>query len=401
MPDVIFEQLLILMIVVWTVAVILNRIGIPTVMGELVMGVIVGPSVLGWIHPSEIIDVLAELGIFFIMLHTGVTTEPREFFAALRVSLGVAIVGALVPFGVSLAVALAFGLPFISAVFVGLIMTATAVVVTLKILHDLGLQNTRVARVIIASCVIDDLFALVFFSLVLGIVNDGATNPAALLLVAGKAALFFAVVTAFGYYLYPKFKTAFSDRRGKALTFLLILGLGFGMLAEILGLHIILGAYFAGLFFEEKVASAELVQKVEDRLGGIAYSFLGPIFFISLGFHITFDALKGQALWFVLALTSVCAIGQVLSAGSMARLLKFSWTESWAVGIGMCARAEMAVILASLGLSLAVIDAKTFSIIIFTTFLLNLITPIGLKLCSKGIDRTKPLNGEIHAHEII
>ncbi len=102
--DPVFKQLLILMVVVWSMAVMLRRIGLPTIMGELLMGVILGPSVLGWVKPSEIIEILAQLGIFFLMLHAGVDTKPREFFDALKGSLGIALVGAMVPFSVSMAV---------------------------------------------------------------------------------------------------------------------------------------------------------------------------------------------------------------------------------------------------------------------------------------------------------
>ena len=158
--ELVFQHLLILMVAVWTVAVLLRRIGLPTIMGELVMGVILGPAVLGWIHPSEIIEILALMGIFFLMLHTGVQTKPREFFHAMKSSVGVAIVGAIVPFSVSMLVALAFGLSLVPALFVGITMTATAVVITIKILNDLGLSNTRMAHVIVATCVIDDVLTL-------------------------------------------------------------------------------------------------------------------------------------------------------------------------------------------------------------------------------------------------
>ncbi|MBE9528435.1 MAG: cation:proton antiporter [Proteobacteria bacterium] len=151
MEEPIFQHLLILMVVIWSVAVLLRRIGLPTILGELVMGVVLGPAVLGWITPSEIIEILAQMGIFFLMLHTGVETEPREFYAAMRSSMGIAVVGAVVPFTVATLVATAFGLPPITALLVGLVMTATAVVITIKTLRDLGLQDTRMARVIIAS----------------------------------------------------------------------------------------------------------------------------------------------------------------------------------------------------------------------------------------------------------
>ena len=120
-------------------------------------------------------------------------------------------------------------------------------------------------------------------------------------------------------------------------------------------------------------------------------TFLGPIFFISLGFHITFDALVGTSLWFIVALAVAVAVGQVVSAGTMGRLLKFSWIESAAVGVGMCGRAEMAFVLASLGLSLGMFDETLFSVVIFTTFLLNMITPTGLAACAKGLRARPPL----------
>ncbi len=380
--DPVFKQLLILMVVVWTVAVMLRKIGLPTIMGELVMGVVLGPAVLGWVQPSEIIEVLAHLGIFFLMLHAGVETDPKEFLEAIRNSTGIAVIGALVPFTISVFVGLYFGLSVFPALFVGLTMTATAVVVTLKILRDLGLQETRMSRVIVASCVLDDILTLVLFSVVLGMEKDGVFDLISLLLIGGKSVLFFGVVLGVGSYLYPFFKHPFRNRVGKGFTFVLILGLGFGLFADFIGLHIILGAYLAGLFFREEVASDELVQKVEDRLYAIAFSFLGPIFFISLGFHITFDCLADNGLWFVLILTGACAVAQIISAGGMAKFLKFSWVESLTVGVGMCGRAEMAFILASLGLGKGIIDTRIFSILIFTTFLLNMLAPIGLKGCA-------------------
>ena len=385
----VFQQLLVLMVVVWAVAVALRRVGLPTIMGELVMGVVVGPAVLGWVEPSEVIDVLAQMGIFFLMLHTGVETEPRQFFRALKMSMGVAIVGAFVPFSVAVGVSLLFGLSTSGAIYVGLTMTATAVVVTLKILKDLGLSHTRMARVIVASCVIDVLLTLVMFGLILNVMQQDTIAFAGILWICAKVTVFFFGVMAIGYWVYPLFKHPFRSRQGKGFTFVLILGLGFGLLAEAMGLHMVIGAYLAGLFFEEKVASAELVQKVEDRLNSIAYSFLGPIFFISLGFHIRFDAFTGDGLWFVLALTAAVAVGQVLSAGGMARRLRYSFPEALTVGVGMCGRAEMAFVLASVALSAGAIDTGVFSILVATTFLLNMVTPIGLKGCAVLLERTR------------
>jgi Kef-type K+ transport system membrane component KefB len=383
----IFLHLLILMVVAWTAAMMLRLIGIPVIMGELLIGVILGPAVLGWVHPSEIITVLSEMGIFFIMLHAGVNTDAGKFFDAAKHAFGIAIVGAIVPFSTAMSVALWFGLSVPQAIFVGLTMTATAVVITITVLEDLKMMQTQIARLIIAACVVDDLLTLVFLGLVLGLINGQGSDPLTLILTLVKAIGFLGVVIAIGHWVYPKLREPFQDRHGKVFTFLLILALSFGLTAQAIGLHIIVGAYMAGLFFSKKVAIKEVFIKVEDRLHGIAYSFLGPIFFISMGFHVSFDVVTGPGLWFVLVLTSMLIVAQVISAGGMARLLKMSWLESLSVGVGMCGRAEMAFVLISLGLTMGVFDSNVFSILIFSAFLLNLFTPAGLHTCIAALRR--------------
>ena len=374
-------DLLILLAAIWLVAVTLRPLGLPTIMGELIVGVLVGPAVLGWIEPSEAITLLAEIGIFFLMFHAGVETQPRQFFDALRRSLGVAVVGALVPFGVSFGVATAFGLDPVGATFVGLTMTATAVVITLKTLRDLGLADTRVARIIVASCVIDDLLTLVFFGLILGVLSGGSFTPAAVAVTLVKVITFFAFAFVLGRHVYPSLTLPFRSEGGKGFTFVLVVAIGAGLVAEAIGLHMILGAYLAGLFFEEKVAHPNLVRVVADRSYGIAYSFLGPIFFISLGFSITFQ-ISASGLGFLAVLTTAVIVGQVVSAGGMAIRMGLPAREALTVGVGMCGRAELAFILASLALAEGAIAPAIFSVLIFTAFLLNLFTPIGLKGCS-------------------
>ncbi|PXY03070.1 hypothetical protein DF185_02975 [Marinifilum breve] len=384
-----FQELLILMVVIWAFSVLLRKVGIPTIMGELVAGILIGPAVLGLIEPNEIIEVLSQLGIFFILLHAGVETNPREFVTALKKSFGIAFIGALFPFLTSMSIALLFGYSLKTSLFVGISLTATAVVVTLKILQDLNLTNTRLARVIVASCIIDDLLSLICFSLILSVAKSESVSAFSLLLITVKSTLFFVVTIVAGYYLYPLFKDTFQHRSGKGFTFLLILGLGFGLLAELIGLHMILGAYLAGLFFREEVANKELVKKVDDRLYAIAYSFLGPIFFISLGFHITFEALTVQGIILMMCLVIGVIIIQILSAGSMAKLAQFSTVESITIGIGMTGRAEMAFILAAIGQKLQILDNNLFSIIVFSTFILNFFATFGLKYCAGVIKRNQ------------
>ncbi len=380
MHEIAFD-LLILLAGIWLIAVTLRPLGLPTVMGELIVGVLLGPAVLGLITPGEAIQLLAEIGIFFLMFHAGVETRPLEFYDALKRSLGVAVVGATVPFAVSFGVALLFGLDPVGATFVGLTMTATAVVITLKSLKDLGLANTRVARVIIASCVIDDLLTLVFFGLVIGMLSGGTFEPLSIVVTLGKVVGFFAVAVLLGRFVYPRLTLPFRSEGGKGFTFLLLTAIAAGLFAEAIGLHMILGAYMAGLFFEDKVAHPNLVRVVNDRAYGIAYSFLGPIFFISLGFSITFD-ISASGVAFIALLTIVLIVGQIASAGAMALRMGLPPREALTVGVGMCGRAEMAFILASLALTQGAIDQAIFTALIFTAFLLNLFTPLALKGCA-------------------
>ncbi|MBD03951.1 MAG: hypothetical protein CME24_06350 [Gemmatimonadetes bacterium] len=374
-------DLLILLGGIWLVAITLRPLGLPTVMGELIVGVVVGPAVLGLIQPNDAIQLLAEIGIFFLMFHAGVETQPNEFWDALKRSMGVAIVGAIVPFSVSFGLALMMGLDIVGATFVGLTMTATAVVITLKSLKDLDLANTRVARIFIASCVIDNLLTLVFFGLLVGVLTGGEFEPINIAITLGKVVGFFAVSMLLALFVYPRLSLPFRSEGGKGFTFVLCTAFAAGLFAEAIGLHMILGAYLAGLFFEEKVAHPNLVKIVTDRAYGIAYSFLGPIFFISLGFSITFDITATQ-VGLVVLLTTFVIVGQIASAGSMALRMGLPKWEALTVGVGMCGRAEMAFILASLALSQGAFDETVFTMLIMTTFLLNLFTPLALKGCA-------------------
>jgi Kef-type K+ transport system membrane component KefB len=330
-------DLLMLLAGIWLAAVTLRPLGLPTVMGELIVGVLLGPAVFGLIEPGAAIQLLAEIGIFFLMFHAGIETQPMEFYDALKRSLGVAIVGAIVPFTVSFGLSLLFGLDLVAATFVGLTMTATAVVITLTSLKDVGLGDTRVARVIVASCVIDDMLTLVFFGLVIGMLSGGTFEASSIAITLVKVVCFFAVALLMGRVIYPRLTLPFRSSGGKGFTFVLAVAIAFGLFAEAIGLHMILGAYVAGLFFEEDVAHANLVRVVKDRAYGIAYSFLGPIFFMSLGFSITFD-IDANAVAFIAALTIAVIVGQILSAGGMALRMGMPPREALTVGVGMCGR---------------------------------------------------------------
>ncbi|MBT4146172.1 MAG: hypothetical protein HOE45_04725 [Gammaproteobacteria bacterium] len=159
-------------------------------------------------------------------------------------------------------------------------MRAVAAVVTLTKLRDLGFQNSRMPRIIAAISVVDDILFMIFFSFVLGFIKGEAFDLMQMAIISGKVILFFTVTLSIGIFLYPRLTFPFRSKKGKGFTFILVLGFAAGKFAEHMGLHFIIGAYFTGLFFEEKIINKRLFEISNDRLYTLSYSFLGLIFLI-------------------------------------------------------------------------------------------------------------------------
>ncbi len=156
---------------------------------------------------------------FFLCYIQALKPEPGEFYNAVKDSFGIALVGAIVPFSVSMGVALAFGYNMIASIFVGLTMTATAVVITLKMLRDLGFQDTRISRIIVTTCVVDDLLTMIFFSFVLGYLSGDTVDITHVMIITGKVILFFTVTLGIGLLVYPRLTFPFKSKQGKGFTF--------------------------------------------------------------------------------------------------------------------------------------------------------------------------------------
>jgi Kef-type K+ transport system membrane component KefB len=199
-----------------------------------------------------------------------------------------------------------------------------------------------------------------------------------------KVAAFFGISHFIGMMLYPKFSKYFSSRDAKGFTFALIMALLFGVMAEMAGLHIILGAYMAGLFVREGIVSKELFQKINDRFVSITYGFLGPIFFVSLSFHIDFSVLTTHLLPLSILLLAAI-VGKLVGSGTGALIGKMNKGEAMVIGAAMNGRGAVELIIASIGLQMGIIDNIYFSILIVIAFLTTLMPPISLHLLLKKV----------------
>ena len=194
-----------------------------------------------------------------------------------------------------------------------------------------------------------------------------------------KVGLFFIFATGAGIWVYPKFGKYFSSRSSKGFTFALIMALFFGFMAELAGLHIIIGAYIAGLFVSEGVVSHELMTKITDRFVAITYGFLGPIFFVSLSFHVTFGIFETHLLLTMILLLAAIG-GKLIGAGGGALMTGMTRHEATVTGLAMNGRGAVELVVASIGLKLGLINDEIFSILVLIAFVTTAMPPVTMKL---------------------
>jgi Kef-type K+ transport system membrane component KefB len=373
-------NLLMLMVIVWTTGGVCRVIRQPPVLGELLAGIIFGPSFLGLIAPNEMLVILSELGVFFLMFYAGLETNPLDLKKYRLQSTLVGIFGFIIPFGVAYLTCQLFGLPLPESLFISLGLSITAIAVSARVLHDLALTKQRVTPIIIGASIIDDVMALAFFAAIIDIgSNAGQVHWPNFALIILKVIIFFGVSIGIGVGLYPKIGRFFASRSSKGFTFALIMALLFGMLAEMAGMHIIIGAYLAGLFVREGVVSPELFTKISDRFVSITYGFLGPIFFVTLSFHVTFAIFETHLL-LTSGLLLAAIVGKLLGAGCGALAGGMNHKEATVVGLAMNGRGAVELVVASIGLQLGLIDDEIFSILVLIAFVTTSLPPLSIKL---------------------
>lgn len=372
-------NLLLIMILIWVSGVIFRKLRQPPMLGELLGGFIFGPSVLGIISPDATIDCLAELGVFFLMFYAGLDTDPNTLKKMGRQAVLVGIGGFLFPFvgGFGLCV-LVFGVGGLQAMFVGLALSITAIAVNARIINDLKLNEYRVAPVIIGGSIVDDVLSFAVFSSLVGIatgVSGGAFDLGVIVNIIFRLILFFAITICIGMQFYPHLSKYFSSRESMGFTFALIVAMVFGLIAEITGLHVILGAYMAGLFVKEGIVNEDLLRKINDRFVSITYGFLGPIFFVSLSFHMTLDIFATH-LSMIVVMLLVAIIGKLIGAGLGAKIGGMNKAETTLIAISMNGRGAVELIIASVGIELGIINDVYFSILVVVAFVTTLLPPV-------------------------
>ncbi|MGD9022506.1 MAG: cation:proton antiporter [Deltaproteobacteria bacterium] len=383
-------NILLILTVAWGLGSVFSHFGLPVMLGELLAGVVLGPPLLGFVTYSDSIELIAEWGIFFVMFYTGMEMDPKKLLQQIWPSLAVALGGFVVPFILGYFATRLFGGTNYQSLFVGMGVSITAIAVQSVILHQMRINRTPLGHIIIGAAIADDILSLITLSVLLGLAKTGAVEFTDISLIVVKVCGFFGVTILLGHYVLPKFTRRLHDREGKAFTFALASALVMAYLAELAGLHLIMGAFLAGQFVRKEIMDEKIYNAINDRFFGISYGFLVPIFFASLSFHLHLF-LNVSFLGFALLLIFVAVAGKL--AGSGLGLIAFRrnpW-ELAIVGFGMNGRGAVELVVASVVLTLSqdlmnsgtigepLLTNDQFSALVLMAFITTLLAPISLR----------------------
>ncbi len=383
-------SILLILVVAWILGWVFTRLGLPAMLGELLAGLILGPPVLGIVSASPPIELMADLGIFFVMFYTGMEMDPRELLEHIWPSMGVALGGFVLPFILGYVTSRLFGGTVFQSLFVGMGISITAIAVNSVVLNAMAISRTALGHIIIGAAIVDDTLSLIALSVLVGLARTGTVDILNLSTIIFKVGAFFALTILIGHFVVPRFTKKLHDREGKAFTFALVCALIMGYLSELAGLHLVIGAFLAGQFVREEIMEKEIHSVIIDRFYGISYGFLLPIFFASLSFHLHLSY-DWASILFMLILTAVAVLGKVVGCGLGLAVFGYNRWESAIVGFGMNGRGAVELVVASVVIRLSsdmmasgviaepLLTESQFSALIFMAFLTTLMAPLSLR----------------------
>lgn len=366
-----------------------TRLGQPAVLGELLAGILLGPTALDMLGTwpvfsedhllPEAITLMSEIGVLLLMLLAGLELDLSELLKSGKASALAGTLGVFVPLFMGIGTALLFGLGQAEALFMGLALSATSVSISAQTLMELKVLRSRVGLALLGAAVFDDILVILLLSIAFIFVGDEAGGLGTVAVTLLRIVLFIGLASAAGFFLLPRM-ASWVDRlpiSQGTLAFALVMTLLFGWAAEALGgIAAITGAFLVGLF----LSRSPLRGQLETGIGAMAYGFFVPIFFVSIGLQINLRAISGAAWWFAIALTIVAIASKIMGSGFGARLSGFSWLESLRLGIGMVSRGEVGLIVAAFAIAEGLLSQENFSITVFMVIIATLVTPPLLRL---------------------
>lgn len=364
------------------------RLRQPTVVGEILAGVIIGPSVLGLVAPSEFVSMLAEIGVILLLFTVGLETKPSSIFRVGKTAALVAVLGVILPFLGGWLLMRAWGSTNIGALFVATALVATSVGITARVLASLNLLNTPVARIILGAAVIDDILGLLVLSVVsstsAGTINYWEIGTTALLALG-----FTAFVALIGARVVTRVAPRIHNLHISESLFIagLVLCLGLAVAVSFIGVAAIIGAFLAGMALAE---ATEGDDRLHTQTNGVM-EFLVPFFLVNIGMQLQLSVFRDWSLvCLALAVTLVALVTKLIGCGAGAWSLGLKRAAQ--VGVGMMPRGEVGIVVAQIGLSLGVIEARLYAVVLFMSVATTLIAPPLLTVLFKSELRARNIS---------
>ncbi|NTU83975.1 MAG: cation:proton antiporter [Chloroflexales bacterium] len=359
-----------------------RRIGMPGVLGKLLLGLALGPAIIALNAPTEALRIFGQIGVILVMFIAGMETDLGELRAAGRAATLTAVGGVLLPLGGGFLLGRAFGLDVLPALFLGAVLTATSVSISAEVLRELGQLRSRMGSIIMGAAVIDDVLGVVVLSAVLALAGEGG-----FWLSMGKMALFLPVAWFVGDWLMPRLVHAnkYVPQRETSVAVLIGMLLLYAWGAEVLGsVASITGAYLLGVI---TARHTEPGHALHDGVSMIGYSLFIPLFFVTIGLEVDASALW-QAPALTIAVLTLAVAGKVIGCGLGALVARVPSRESLTIGVGMVARGEVALVMVTAGRAAGLVDDSLYAVAIMMTLATSLATPLLLRWTIGGAKAT-------------
>jgi Kef-type K+ transport system membrane component KefB len=349
---------------------IFERLGQPGIVGEILAGILIGPYVLGWMQPNEVLDILSELGVMFLLFRVGLEVRASELIEVGGTAMLVAIAGVVLPFAGGWGISSLWGQPGLESIFTGAAMVATSVGITAEVLASRGLLRTQAARVILAAAVVDDVLGLIVLSVVSGLAK-GRVNYFDIGLTAAISLGFVVLLVTFGTRVFQRLVPPLSSRlslpEGEfAIGMTLLFALS--LLAVYAGVAAIVGAFLAGMALSETTG-----QRLNDMTSGVS-ELLVPFFLAGIGLHFNLSAFSsGSTILFATVVILVAVVTKFAGCGLGA--IRLGRQDAIRVGVGMVPRGEVGMVVAQIGLNMHIMAPQVYGIIVLMSVATTLVAP--------------------------
>ncbi len=359
-----------------------RRMGVPAVIGQLLAGVLVGGARPNWVHPDILVHDFSEIGVILLMFLAGLESDISLLKRYFRPGMLVALLGIVFPMLFGYATGVGFQSSPTEAFFFGIVLAATSVSISVEVLKELNVVNTKEGSTILGASVVDDILVVLVLSLSLSFLGGDSSQATPLPVTLLVELIYFVLIFLLVKWIAP-FLLALAEKlfaNSAVIIMSLIICLGMAYLADLVGLSAVIGAFFAGI----AVSQTKVREEVEHSVEALGYAVFIPVFFVSVGLEVDFSRLNEQ-LFFILAFTVVAILTKLVGGYVGAKIAKFSNNSAWMVGAGMISRGEMALIILQIGQQNQLISSALYSPLVIVVLLSTLISPLILKYFTKKI----------------